>query len=158
MTIFKNKTLLLLTILLSSGSALAGFDVTRMTTVVDDNNGSYTITTTGRLSEDQYSGSSVTDFNQFKPGGENEATINGIINKQNNRMAGQLSVLADGDFTINSLKGDWDVMFTALSVSASEAGVSLAGTVTVNKESYDVSDMPEEIAMLLRRVFWLTRR
>lgn len=157
MLILKNKAVLI-TMMLISNMAWAGFDVTRMTTVVDDNNGSYTVTTSGRLTEGQYSGNSVTEFNQFNPGGENEASINGIINKQNNRMAGQLSVLADGDFTVSSAKGDWDVMFTALSVSASEAGVSLTGTVTVNKESYDASDLPENVAVLLRRVFWLTRR
>ena len=37
-------------------------------------------------------------------------------------------------------------------------GVVLTGTVEVNDETYDAADLPEAVAGLLRRVFWLTRR
>ena len=139
--------------------SMAGFDVTRMTTVVDDLSGSYTVTKSGRLADSQFSGTSMTEFNQFHPGqGDKEATITGFISKQTSRGDGQISTTSEGAFLVESLDGVWDVSFADLAVQASDSGVELSGTIEVNEESYDAIDLPSNLATLLRRVFWLTRR
>lgn len=142
------------------GSAgFAGFDITRMTTVVDDLSGSYTVTKNGRLDEGQFSGTSVTEFNSFHPGaGENEAVISGVITKTSSGGAGKVNTTADGSFTLNSPVADWEVSFTGLQINVSEDGVSLEGSIEVNGDLFDAADLPEAVARVLRRVFWLTRR
>ncbi len=152
-------TLVICSSLFVATASMAGFDITRMTTVVDDLSGSYTVTKSGRLEEAQFTGNSLTEFNQFHPGnGENEAAINGVISKQTSRGGGKLSTTADGAFNLESLNGLWDVSFTGLAIQASDAGVELSGAVEVNGETYDAADLPDDVAGLLRRVFWLTRR
>ncbi len=142
-----------------SGPAMAGFNITRMTTVVDDLSGSYTVTKSGRLEDAQFSGTTLTEFNGFHPGsGENEATLNGTIAKTVSRSEGLYSTLSDGSFNLTSLDNDWDVSFEALSVVITEEGVDLSGDVVVNQETYAVEELPTGLAKLLRRVFWLTRR
>lgn len=157
----KRKLLTFLTLgsLFLASSAMAGFDITRMTTVVDDLSGSYTVTKSGRMDEGQFAGSSVTEFNSFHPGsGENEAVISGVISKNIQRGEGQSNIVADGSFTLSSTKGDLEVSFTGLNIQVSEDGVELAGSIEVNEDTYDAADLPEAVAMVLRRVFWLTRR
>ena len=145
--------------LIISSHVMAGFDITRMTTVVDDLSGSYTVTKSGRLSDSQFSGTSLTEFNNFHPGqGENEATLSGVISKQTSRGDGQMNTTSDGAFVLESLNGLWDVSFTGLAVQVSEEGVELSGSVVVNEDTYDAAELPEGVAGVLRRVFWLTRR
>lgn len=157
----KLKFLTLITIsgLFLVSSSIAGFDITRMTTVVDDLSGSYTVTKSGRMDEGQFAGTSVTEFNSFHPGsGENEAVISGVISKSTQRGEGQRSTVADGSFALSSTKGDLEVSFTGLNIQVSEDGVELAGSIEVNEDTYDAADLPEAVAMVLRRVFWLTRK
>lgn len=156
---FIKTTLIICTSFFMASNAMAGFDVTRMTTVVDDLSGSYTVTKSGRLENQVFSGTSLTEFNQFHPGqGEHEASISGLISKQTTRGEGEISTTSEGDFTMETLNGSWDVSFAGLMVFASDAGVELSGEVVINDESYDVNELPEGLAIILRRVFWLTRR
>ncbi len=142
-----------------STHSMAGFDITRMTTVVDDLSGSYTVTKSGRLDDAQFSGNSLAEFSQFHPGqGENDATLSGMISKQISRGDGQINTSSDGAFVLESLDGVWDVSFKGLTVQVSEAGVELSGSVVVNEDTYDVAELPDGVARVLRRVFWLTRR
>lgn len=137
----------------------AGFDVTRMTTVVDDVSGSYTVTKSGRLDDQQFTGTSLTEFNQFHPGsGDKEANISGVISKQTSRGGGHLNTVSDGNFMLHTVENIWSVEFEGLQVAADEDGVELTGDVLINTESYDVNALPDGVAQLLRRVFWLTRR
>ncbi len=153
------STVVLAATLLISSQAMAEFDITRMTTVVDDLSGSYTVTKSGRLADSQFTGTSLTEFNQFHPGqGDNEATISGMISKQTTRGDGELNTTSSGDFNLASINGSWDVSFTDLSIQASEIGVELSGSVMVNDETYDAAELPEGVSRMLRRVFWLTRR
>lgn len=159
MKLHTTKLTIIILGLLMAVTSWAGFDITRMTTVVDDHSGSYTVTKDGRINEGQFTGTSVTEFNSFYPGvGENEAVISGLISKSINRGAGQINTLANGDFTLTSLNGDWEVSFADLSVQVSENSAELTGTVEVNGDSYDAADLPDDVAYVLRRVFWLTRR
>jgi hypothetical protein len=153
------KTLLIAAGMVISSHSLAGFDITNMTTVVDDLSGSYTVTKSGRLADSQFTGTSLTEFNQFHPGqGEKEATLSGLISKQTSRGEGQLNTSSEGAFVLETIDGVWDVSFTGLTVQASESGVDISGSVVVNEETYDAADLPEGVAAVLRRVFWLTRR
>jgi hypothetical protein len=154
-----SKITIIITSMLLAASSWAGFDITRMTTVVDDLSGSYTVTKSGRLDEGQFTGSSVTEFNSFHPGkGENEAVISGVVSKNVSRAEGEINTSADGSFTLNSLKGDWEISFNGLSIAVTEEGVVLSGAVDANGDTYDVNDLPDAVAFILRRVFWLTRR
>ncbi len=145
--------------LLASSAVHAGFDLTRMTTVVDDLSGSYTVSKNGRLEEMQFTGTSLTEFNQFHPRHEApEAYIDGVISKVISRGNGSINTVSDGAFQVLSASGEWDVSFTGLQVNANEQGVELTGEVTVNGESFDAAKLPEGLAIMLRRVFWLTRR
>ncbi len=153
------STLVICSSLFLATASMAGFDITRMTTVVDDLSGSYTVSKNGRLDDMQFSGASLTEFNQFHPGsGENEATINGVISKDTSRGNGQLTTTSDGAFTLESKEGLWDVSFSGLLIQASDSGVEMSGTVEVNGEAFDAADLPDNVGKLLRRVFWLTRR
>ncbi len=144
---------------LLAGPAVAGFDITRMTTVVDDLGGSYTVTKSGRLADAQFSGTSLTEFTNFHPGsGEQQATLNGTLSKTVSRSEQQRSTLSDGAFTLTTADDAWDVSFVNLSVVVTEAGVELAGEVTVNEETFVASELPDVVGFILRRVFWLTRR
>lgn len=144
---------------LLSGPVVAGFDITRMTTVVDDLGGSYTVTKSGRLADAQFSGSSLTEFTNFHPGtGEQQATLNGTLSKTVSRSEQQRSTLSDGAFNLATTDDVWDVSFVNLSVVVTEAGAELAGEVTVNGETFLASELPDAVGFILRRVFWLTRR
>ncbi len=48
--------------------------------------------------------------------------------------------------------------FENLSVSISEGEVTLVGDITANEETIEVNALPEAVAAVLKRVFWLTRR
>jgi hypothetical protein len=144
---------------LISASAMAGLDITRMTTVVDDLAGSYTVTKSGRLENQSFTGTSLTEFNQFHPAAsDSNASITGVISKTVSRGGGELNTTSDGSFTVAGDENSWAVAFTGLNVQADADGVVLSGTVEVNGENYDAADLPEALAGLLRRVFWLTRR
>ncbi|MFC3193090.1 hypothetical protein ACFODZ_02435 [Marinicella sediminis] len=159
MNIKNLKLTLIITCSLLSASAMAGFDITRMTTVVDDFSGSYTVTRSGRLENMNFSGNTLTEFNQFHPGtNDNNAALTGVISKTITRGGGQLNTSADGEFTVSTDDNSHAVSFTGLEVFADADGVVLSGTVTVNGTDYDAADLPEVLAGLLRRVFWLTRR
>lgn len=159
MKLHTTKLTIIILGLLLAVTSWAGFDITRMTTVVDDLSGSYTVTKDGRLNEGQFTGTRVTEFNSFHPGvGENEAVISGLISKSINRGAGQINTLANGGVTLTSQNGEWDVSFTDLDIQVSDNGAELTGTVAVNGDSYDAADLPDDVAYVLRRVFWLTRR
>lgn len=152
-------TMIIFSGLFLASNAWAGFDITRMTTVVDDQSGSYTVTKSGRLEEGQFTGTSLTEFNNFQPGkGDQEASLTGVVAKQITLGNGQLTTLADGDFLLESIGGSWDVSFSGLNIMADDQGVELKGVVTVNDDAYDAADLPTEVAAVLRRVFWLTRR
>lgn len=145
--------------LLLSATAMAGFDITRMTTVVDDLSGSYTVSKSGRLENMTFSGTTLTEFNNFHPAAnDSNAALSGVISKTISRGEGQMNTTADGAFTVTGDENTWQVSFTGLQIHADGDGVDLSGEVEVNGQTHDAADLPEALAGLLRRVFWLTRR
>ena len=149
---------LLVTFFIAS-SAMAGFDITRMTTVVDDFSGSYTVTKSGRIDDGVFTGTSLTEFNQFHPGiADSEPTLTGVIATSVTRSEGLLTTISDGEFNLQRAESTLRVSFENLVVSISEGEVSLVGTVSVNDETIDANELPDLLAAVLRRVFWLTRR
>ncbi len=156
---FQKLKLMTVASLLIANQSMAGFDITRMTTVVDDLSGSYTVSKSGRLNDLQFDGTSLTEFNNFHPGlGDNETAITGTVNKQTSRSIGLISTTADGDFNIESNNGAWDVSFSGLVIEIIDFDVELTGSVLVNGENYDAGGLPAVVARTLSRVFWLTRR
>ena len=151
---------------LCSGPALAGFDVTRMTTVVDDFAGSYTVTTSSRLEpETSTVGIAQADFSSFHLRGES-GTLNGFIVDEFERQPGSVESTASGNLTFEraadpengSEASTLTLGFEGLRAERGENGVEISGAVSVNGEVFDADELPGKVGGLLRRLFWLIRR
>lgn len=143
--------------------ALASFNITRMTTVVDDFSGSYTVTTTSTMEEGGVEGVAQAEFNNFHPRGEN-ATLSGTLMDEFERSEGSVESSASADLAMNGSNPETgearslSVSFQDLRVERNPEGVEISGEVTVNGEVFDANDLPERVGGFLRRVFWLIRR
>jgi len=145
----KKLTTILLATLLISTQANAGFDVTRMTTVVDDYSGSYTTTKSGRFDESAFLGTSLTEFSNFHLGDNEEAAgLTGTISKEVSRSVGYLQTISDG--SLSFVGAENTVLF--------DEELTMTGEITVNEEVYDVEDLPVMVAAILKKIFKLTRR
>ncbi len=154
----KKTGLMLLTTLFISNQASAGFDVTRMTTVVDDYSGSYTTTKNGRFDDSAFLGTSFTDFANFHLGQEKDsAGLTGTVSKDVSRSKGYLETVSDGSLLLIGTESSLEISFDDLSVLFDEE-LSITGEVTVNKEVYDIQDLPPVVAAILKKIFKLTRR
>jgi len=141
-----------------SNQVSAGFDVTRMTTVVDDFSGSYTTTKNGRFDESAFLGTSFTDFSNFHISGEQDsAGLTGSISKNVSRSEGYLETVSDGNLSFAGAENTLNISFENLVVLFDEE-LTINGEVTVNDETFEVSDLPPRVAALLRKLFKLTRR
>lgn len=138
--------------------AQAGFNITRMTTIVDDFSGSYTVTNSGRLEDREYSGTSVTEFTNFHPfPAKDEASLTGTLSKTVERGNGH-NISSDAVLTLSGPDKTVNISFTGLNHSVEEGEVSLTGEVTVNDETFDANDLPVRLKKLLKRIFFLTRK
>jgi len=154
----KKPIVLLLTTLLLSMQANAGFDVTRMTTVVDDYSGSYTTTKSGRFDENAFLGTSLSEFSNFHLGdNEDAAGLTGTVSKNVSRSLGYLETVSDGSLSFVGSENTLEISFENLSVLFDEE-LTMTGDITVNEEVYDVEDLPTIVAGILRKIFKLTRR
>ncbi len=154
----KKLTTILLATLLISTQANAGFDVTRMTTVVDDYSGSYTTTKSGRFDESAFLGTSLTEFSNFHLGDNEEAAgLTGTISKEVSRSVGYLQTISDGSLSFVGAENTLDISFEDLTVLFDEE-LTMTGEITVNEEVYDVEDLPVMVAAILKKIFKLTRR
>ena len=138
--------------------AQAGFNITRMTTIVDDFSGSYTVTNSGRLEDKEYSGTSVTEFTNFHPfPAKNEANLSGTLSKTVERGNGH-NISSDALLTLTGPDKTVNISFTGLSHVVKDGEMSLTGEVTANDETYDAAKLPARLKKLLKRIFFLTRR
>jgi hypothetical protein len=154
----KKSALILLTSLFLSNQANAGFDVTRMTTVVDDYSGSYTSTKNGRLDDSAFLGTSFTEFSNFHLSeGKDSAALTGTISKQVSRSKGYLETISNGSLSLVGTENTLEISFDDLSALFDEE-LTITGVVTVNEEDYEVEDLPPLVTAILKRVFKLTRR
>jgi len=144
--------------LLLSTQASAGFDVTRMSTVVDDYSGSFTTTKNGRFDDSAFVGTSFTEFANFHMG-ENADTagLTGTISKNISRSNGYLETVSEGSLSLISEENALDVSFVNLSVLFDEE-LTITGEITVNDEVYNFQELPPLVAAILRKIFKLTRR
>jgi hypothetical protein len=147
-----------LIILLAITSAHAGYNITRMTTIVDDFNGSYTVTKSGRLNDHVFSGTSITEFTNFHPfPTKDEANLTGTLSKTIDINEGRITS-SDAQLALINADNTLNISFTGLVYEISEGIVTLSGEVTVNEETYAAADLPPKLAKLLKRVFSLTRK
>ena len=138
--------------------AQAGFNITRMTTIVDDFSGSYTVTNSGRLEDREYGGTSVTEFTNFHPfPAKDEASLSGTLSKTVERGNGH-NISSDAVLTLTGLDKTVNISFTGLNHVVKDGEVSLTGEVTANDETYDATELPVRLKKLLKRIFFLTRR
>ncbi|MFK8013503.1 MAG: hypothetical protein AB8B80_15800 [Marinicellaceae bacterium] len=154
----KKLTSLLLITLFISAQSNAGFDVTRMTTVVDDYSGSYTTTKSGRFDDSAFLGTSLTEFSNFHLGdNEDAAGLTGTVSKEVSRSVGYLETLSDGNLSLIGAENTLDITFENLSVLFDEE-LTMTGEITVNEEVFNVDELPPFVASILRKIFTLTRR
>lgn len=153
------KAILISLIIFSAAStALAGYNITRMTTIVDDYNGSYTVTKSGRLDNQVFSGTSITEFSDFHPfPSKDEASLTGTLSKTIDINEGRLTS-SDAQLTLNHADTTLNISFTDLVYEINEGVVTISGEVTANEETFDAADLPERLGKLLKRVFYLTRK
>ena len=139
-------------------TAHAGYNITRMTTIVDDFNGSYTVTKSGRLDNREFSGTSITEFTNFHPfPSKDEASLAGTLSKTIDINGGR-TVSSDAQFTLNNTDKTLNISFSDLVYEVYLGVVTISGEVTVNDETYDAADLPPRLAKLLKRVFVLTNK
>lgn len=139
-------------------TAYAGYNITRMTTIVDDFSGSYTVTKSGRLDDHVFSGTSITEFSTFHPfPSKDEASLSGTLSKVIDVNDG-LSTSSDAQLTMVNADENLNISFTNLMYEVNEGVVTLSGEVTANEETYDAADLPQRLAKLLKRIFYLTRK
>jgi hypothetical protein len=153
------KTILIsLIILLAITSAHAGYNITRMTTIVDDFNGSYTVTKSGRLDDHVFSGTSITDFSNFHPfPAKDEASLSGTLSKTIDINDGR-TTSSDAQLTLSNVDNTLIISFTDLVYEINQGVVSLSGEVTANEQIYDVADLTPGLKKLLKKVFLLTNK
>ena len=142
------------------GTSQAGFDITRMTTIVDDFQGSYTVTNSGRREDMEFTGTELTEFSSFHPMPDNgDVTISGTLSKVIERGEEGLTTSSDGNLVFSNPDNSVNLSFVGLQVIVQEGEEpQISGTVNVNDESFDVAELPEPIRRMLRAVFHLTRR
>lgn len=150
---------ILLTVFLLTSTAQAGFDITRMTTVVDDYKGSYTVTKSGRRDELEFSGTTIAEFSSFHPFNDNaDANISGTLSKTITKIEGTRTTVSDAQLTFIAPEKTLNIAFTDLTVIFVEEGITITGEVSVNDETFPADDLPPKLAKLLKRIFKLTRR
>ncbi len=155
------KTLALGSLLLCLAlPSFAGFDVTRMTTVVDDFGGSYTVTTLSRLEVGDAvstAGSAEAAFSSFHLRGE-DASISGVMSQDFDREVGDLSSVTSAELALSGKEGTLTIAFTDLLVDVIDGEIVITGDVTINGTTVDVNDLPDGLAGLIRRLFRTLRR
>lgn len=136
----------------------AGFDITRMTTVVDDYQGSYTATNSGRRENQEFSGTEIAEFSNFHPIPENgESSISGTLSKIMQRNENGIETTADAQLVFSGPEGVVELGFGNLEISGNrESGIVLDGIITVNGEDFEPEDLPPYVHKLLKSVFKLT--
>jgi len=152
------KAILTSLIILTMSTAHAGYNITRMTTIVDDFSGSYTVTKSGRIDEHVFSGTSITEFTNFHPfPTKDEASLSGTLSKVIDINDG-LSTSSDAQLTVSNADDTLNISFSDLIYEISEGVVTITGEVTANEETYDAADLPPRLSKLLKRIFYLTRK
>jgi hypothetical protein len=139
-------------------SAQAGFNITRMTTIVDDFSGSYTVTKSGRLEDREYTGTSVTEFTNFHPfPTKEEANLSGTLSKTVESGNGR-SITSDAELVLTGSEKSLNISFTGLSYIIENGVLNIAGVVTADDVTYDVTELPARLKKLLNRIFFLTQK
>ena len=155
-----SKTIaILLTVFILSTTAQAGFDITRMTTIVDDYKGSYTVTKVGRREEMEFSGTDVAEFSSFHPFNDNaDANISGTLSRTITKVEGTRTTISDAQLVFIRPDNTLNITFNDLTVTFTKEEISIDGEITVNDETFPADDLPPKLAKLLKRIFKLTRK
>lgn len=139
-------------------NAHAGFDITRMTTVVDDFQGSYTVTNSGRRDDGEFAGTELAEFTNFHPLPDNaDVSMVGTLSKVMERGDGNIETTADAEMIFSGPEETVNISFESLEISGNrETGISLDGIITVNGEDFAAGDLPAFVRNLLKTLFKLT--
>ncbi len=147
-----NRFALSTALLLGASTTLAGVDITRMTTVVDDSGGSYTTTTQVRVEQESREGTSVAEFSNFRADGE-RAGISGTISDIFEKSPSQSSSVVDGELVLGGTEQTLEISFDDLIVTRADGEVTIEGEIVANGETYATDELPQGLAKVLRRLF-----
>ena len=74
------------------------------------------------------------------------------------REVGDLSSVTSAELALTGKEGTLTLAFTDLLVDVVEGDIEITGEVTVNGNTVDVSELPDPLAGLIRRLFRTLRR
>ncbi len=151
--------LLVFTTLLHVSPAQAGFDITRLTTIIDDYSGSYTVSKSGRRDDGNFTGTSIAEFANFHPFIKATGiSISGTISKTVIKQSGNRNTSSDAQLIVVRPEESLAISFTNLGIIIDSEGAKFEGEVSVNNEIFEVDDLPIKVRKLLKRVFYLTKK
>lgn len=143
--------------LLFAQSAFA-LTIESVTSVTDDNGGSLSITSSGSAFSDGGNSDTNVLASSFSPRGE--AALSGEINRSRSRGAESVTSTYNGEFDIAGSDAEGNpvninVVLSDLTVVREGEGPVFSGTVTINGNVLDASDLPEPAARIVRRALRL---
>jgi hypothetical protein len=142
--------------LLLAGSAHAVLSLDKSVTLSDEFGGVLQIVSSGELDIPGADIVSSATFSHFHPGAQ-DRSVNGQVERQRSRANQEITSSYSGSMTFDAVDADGNALqnvveFVDLTLVRSEQGPQLSGSVILNGEVIDASAMPQQVAVLLRRV------
>jgi len=139
-------------LLFGTTSTLAGVDITKMTTVVDDFGGSYTTTTQLRAEDGTRNGTSVSEYNNFRAS-EERGGISGTISDVFERTREESTAVAEGALSLSGAEETLEISFEDLVVTRANGEILIEGEITADEITYTGEDLPDRLKRILGRLF-----
>lgn len=146
---------------LMMGNAYAELQLQRETTLRDSFGGVFNAETLGLIDIPGSDLVTEASFMDFHPGGDNKV-VNGVITRSRIRSAEELVTTLNGELVFSGTDADGNsqeisLLLEDLVINRDGMGPELTGTVTVNGETIDASEMPGKVAVILKRVLRFLR-
>jgi hypothetical protein len=154
------QTALAAATLLAAGSLQAGLSVEADTVVADDFGGTIAFVRSGTHEAAGANVLTTATFDDFQARADGRI-INGDLVKSRVRSVDQVESTYDGELEIAQPASATEparrdvVIFDAVTITRQGQGPQLGGTVVVNGESFEASELPEPLAAAIRSILRL---
>lgn len=148
--------LLVLIALCLAPAAQALLTLEKSVSLTDEFGGTLQIQSSGALDIPGADINSIASFSDFHPGAQ-DRSVNGQVERQRNRANEQLTSVYSGSLTFDAVDADGNgrqnvLEFADLTIVRSATGPQFSGAVILNGEVIDAGEMPQQVAVILRRV------
>jgi len=142
--------------LLLASSSYAVLSLDKSVTLADEFGGVLQIASSGELDIPGADVVSTATFSNFHPGAQ-DRSVDGQVERQRSRADQQITSSYSGSLTFDAVDADGMALqsvveFVDLTIVRSEQGPQFSGSVILNGEVIDASAMPQQVAVILRRV------